>query len=299
MADFLQNCLDGIAAGSAYALLALGFTLIFGVLRRLNLSYGPSIMAGAFAGTAAYTIFNAGLAGVAFATVLGAVIVGAYVERLCFWAVRKDMAVASMVSSFAIWMQIEEAVTLAFPDRTYAFPGILAERVVEFGPFFLRASSLAMLVIAAAAVAVLLALIYRTHFGLAVRAVSENRDAARIAGVNTGRVTFLAFACASALGGLAGFLIAAGDQQITPLFGLWATFKGLVAMMLGGMGSIPGAVLGGLMLGVVEANALWYLGVEARDLIAYMLLFAVLTLRPGGLMGQAALATRRAAETRV
>ncbi len=299
MADFLQNCLDGIATGAAYALLALGFTLIFGVLRRLNLSYGPSIMAGVFAGTALYMAFDAGLAEIAVATVIGAVVVGAYIERLCFWAIRKDMAVASMVSSFVIWMQIEEGVTLLFPDRTYAFPGILADAVVEFGPFFLRASSLAMLAIAALAVLGLLGLIYRTHFGLAVRAVSENPQAARVAGVNTGLVTLLAFACASALGGLAGFLIAAGDQQITPLFGLWATFKGLIAMMLGGMGSIPGAVLGGLLLGVVEANALWYLGVETRDLVAYMLLFAVLTFRPGGLMGQAALMARRAAESRV
>ena len=142
-------------------------------------------------------------------------------------------------------------------------------------------------------------LIYRTHFRACVRAVSENPEAARVAGVNTGLVTLLAFACASALGGLAGFLIAAGDQQITPLFGLWATFKGLIAMMLGGMGSIPGAVLGGLVLGIVEANSLWYLGVEARDLVAYMLLFAVLTFRPGGLMGQTALMARRAAESRV
>ena len=140
MADFLQNCLDGIAIGAAYALLALGFTLIFGVLRRLNLSYGPSIMAGVFAGTALYMAFNAGPVEIAVATVIGAVVVGAYIERLCFWAIRKDMAVASMVSSFVIWMQIEEGVTLLFPDRTYAFPGILADATVEFGPFFLRAS---------------------------------------------------------------------------------------------------------------------------------------------------------------
>lgn len=299
MIDFVQNCLDGIMIGSAYALLALGFTLIFGVLKRLNLSYGPSIMAGAFIGTALFLNVNAGTLQVAVATVLGAVLVGAYIERLCFWAIRRGAAVASMVSSFAIWMQIEEAVTLAFPDRTYAFPGILEDGAIFLGPFFLRGSNLIMLGIAIVCMLGLYALLRRTHFGLCVRAVSEDPDAARVAGVNIARVTFLAFALASALGGVAGFLIISSEQQITPLFGLWATFKGLIAMMLGGMGSIPGAVIGGLLLGVIETNALWYLGVEYRDLVAYALLFAFLILRPGGLMAQRAVNAHSAVEARV
>lgn len=299
MIDFIQNCLDGIMIGAAYALLALGFTLIFGVLRRLNLSYGPSIMAGAFVGTALYVNFNAGSVEVAAATVVGAILIGAYVERLCFWAIRRGAAVASMVSSFAIWMQIEEAVTLAFPERTYPFPGLFEDEALFLGPFFLRGSSLIMLGVAAVCVVGLYQLLYRTHFGLSVRAVSEDPVAARVAGVNVSRVIFLAFACASALGGVAGFLIVSSEQQITPLFGLWATFKGLIAMMLGGMGSVPGAVIGGLLLGIVEANALWYLGVEYRDLVAYFLLFAFLILRPGGLMGQRTVMAEDAAVARV
>ncbi len=299
MVDLIQNCLDGTMIGSAYALLALGFTLIFGVLRRLNLSYGPSIMAGAFVGTLLFLNFSAGLLEVAAATVLGAVLVGAYVERLCFWSIRRGAAIASMVSSFAIWMQIEEAVTLVFPNRTYPFPGLFDEESLFLGPFFFRASAVVMLLVAGLCVLALWQLLNRSHFGLCVRAVSESPEAAKVAGVNVGRVTFLAFALASALGGVAGFLIVASEQQITPLFGLWATFKGLIAMMLGGMGSIPGAVLGGLLLGIVEANALWYLGIEYRDLAAYLLLFGFLILRPGGLLGQAALRAEQTAATRV
>ena len=98
-------------------------------------------------------------------------------------------------------------------------------------------------------------------------------------------IIFFAFALASVIGGFAGFLIAATDQQITPLFGLWATFKGLIAMMLGGMGSIPGAILGGFLLGVIETQSTWYLGTEYRDLVAYGVLFAFLVFRPGGLLG--------------
>jgi len=116
---------------------------------------------------------------------------------------------------------------------------------------------------------------------------------------NNSNILFLAFALVSVLGGLAGFLILSADTQVTPYFGLWATFKGLIAMMLGGMGSLPGAILGGLLLGVVEANAFWYGGAVIRDLSAYLLLFVMLIVRPGGLIGQKIVAKQRAADERV
>ena len=299
MVDFVQNCFDGVMLGSSYALLAIGFTLIFGVMRRLNLSYGPSIMLGAFVGTLVFLEFRAGGLAVAAATVVGAVLVGIYVERLCFWAIRQGAALASMVSSFAIWMQLEEVVTIVFPDRTYPFPPLIEAEPMDFGPFFFKVENLVMFACAAALTLGLHLLLYRTRFGLRLRAVSENPDAARYMGINIAAVTFLAFACASAIGGVAGYLIVAQDGQITPLFGLWATFKGLIAMMLGGMGSIPGAILGGLLLGIVEAQSIWYLGTEYRDLCAYALLFLFLVFRPGGLFGHALAERERLALRRV
>ena len=283
--DFVQNTLDGIFVGSSYSLLAIGFTLIFGVMRRLNLSYGPSIMLGIFAGTLVYLQLEAGLLAVAAVTVLGSVLAGLYVERMCFWAVRKGAALASMVSSFAIWMQLEEIVTVVFPKRTYPFPP-LADFSLEFGELFVRGEHLIMFVCAAAITFALHLLLYRTRFGLALRAVSRNPAAAAFVGINTGLVLFSAFALASAIGGVAGYLIAAADQQITPYFGIWATFKGLIAMTLGGMGSIPGAIAGGVLLGIIEAHSGWYLGTEYRDLTAYAVLFAFLVFRPGGLFAQ-------------
>ena len=124
--------------GSSYALLAIGFTLIFGVMRRLNLSYGPSIMLGAFCGTFVYLEFQAGHLLVAVATVVGAVVAGIYIERLCFWAIRQGAALASMVSSFAIWMQLEELITLLFPERTYRFPPLAESVSIDLGPFFFQ-----------------------------------------------------------------------------------------------------------------------------------------------------------------
>ncbi len=299
MVDFIQNCLDGVMLGSSYALLAIGFTLIFGVMRRLNLSYGPSIMLGAFVGTLVYLEFQAGGLVVAGATVIGAIIAGMYVERLCFWAIRQGAAVASMVSSFAVWMQLEELVTVVFPERTYPFPPLTTAQPIDFGPFFIKVENLIMFACAAALTVLLQYLLYHTRFGLAVRAVSENPRAAQFMGINIGAVMFWAFAVASGFGGVGAYLIVGADGQITPLFGLWATFKGLIAMMLGGMGSIPGAILGGLLLGVVETQSLWYLGTEYRDLAAYFLLFVFLVFRPGGLMGQLTVEREQAAMRRV
>ena len=298
-ADFIQNCLDGLMIGSSYSLLAIGFTLIFGVMRRLNLSYGPSIMLGAFLGTLVYLEFQAGNFVVALATIFGAIAAGIYVERVCFWAIRRGAAAASMVSSFAVWMQLEEIVTVFFPERTYAFPPMIEAELITFGPFFLAVENVIMFGSAVLLTVLLHFCLYRTRFGLALRAVSENPRAAEFMGINIGAIMFGAFVAASAFGGVAAYLIISTDGQITPMFGLWATFKGLIAMMLGGMGSIPGAILGGLLLGVIESNSLWYLGAEYRDLSAYFVLFVFLVLRPGGIMGQLAVVREQAATRRV
>jgi len=286
MLDFAQNTVDGILIGASYALLAIGFTLIFGVMRRLNLAYGPSIMLGAYFGTLLYLEVGAAPVLVALTTVAGAVLVGIYVERLCFapMAGRPGAGIASMVSSFAIWMQLEQAGILILPRHTYAFPPLFSGSVLDIGPLFVRADHLVMLAVAIAIVAALHLLLHRTRFGLGLRAVVDNRTAAHLVGIDVRLVSLLAFALASAIGGAAGFLVLASDQQITPMFGMWATLKGLVAMMIGGLGSLPGAIVGGLLLGVVEMHSLWYFGPQVRDLSTYFLLFLVLVLRPGGLL---------------
>ena len=286
MIDFVQNTVDGVMFGSSYALLAIGFTIVFGVMRRINLAFGASIMLGAYVGTWLHVNYQVHVLVVALTTVLATVLVGLYVERLCFRAIRRDIALASMVSSFVIWMQLEEIAIHLLPERTYGFPGLFVTDSFELGPFLFRAEQTTMLLMAVCMVCILHVLLRHTKFGLALRAISENPLAAVYMGVNSTLVMICAFALVSVVGGVAGFAILTTDQQITPFFGLWITFKGLIAMMLGGMGSLRGAILGGLLLGIVEAHALWYLGNEYKDLSAYLLLFVMLILRPGGLLGQ-------------
>ena len=281
--DLLQNTVDGLAMGASYALLATGFTLIFGVLRRVNLSYGPAIMFGAYCATWVHLNFQAGLIALALITIAGAALAGAYVERLCFAPHRHGSAIAAMVASFALWMQFEELVTLVMPKHLYDFPPMTGGDPLAFGPLTLRIEALVMLGCALAISVGLHRLLYRSRFGLAVRAVIDGPVAAQLAGINVPRILLQVFLLASSIGGLAGFLIVSTHTQVTPMLGMWSTLKGLLAMMIGGLGSLPGAVAGGLALGMLEAHSQWFLGPQPRDLLAYLLLFALLALRPHGL----------------
>jgi branched-chain amino acid transport system permease protein len=277
--DFLQNTLDGLAAGSSYALLALGFTLIFGVLRRANLSYGPAIMFGAYAATWASLNFQLGLVLLFAITVIATMLAGAYVERLCFAPHRRGTAITAMVASFALWMQFEELATLVLPRHLYAFPALYAGEPLSLGPLTLRVEAVVMMLVAILGCGALWFMLYRTRFGAAVRAVIDNPVAAGLAGISVPAISVRIFALASAIGGVTGFLIVSAQQQVTPMLGMWSTLKGMLAMMLGGLGSLPGAVAGGLALGLLETHSQWYLGPQLRDFLAYFVLFVLLALR--------------------
>jgi branched-chain amino acid transport system permease protein len=279
MIDFLQNTLDGLAAGASYALLALGFTLIFGVLRRANLSYGPAIMFGAYAAAWTSLHFQVGLAILLIVMLALTVTAGAYVERLAFAPHRAGSAIAAMVASFALWMQFEELATLVLPRHLYAFPPLYEGGPLAFASLTIRVEALVMVGVAIAACAGLWWLLYRTRFGAAVRAVIDSPVGASLSGIGVPGISIRIFALASAIGAIAGFLIVATQEQVTPMLGMWSTLKGLLAMMLGGLGSLPGAVVGGLALGLIEAHSQWYLGPQLRDFLAYLLLFVLLAVR--------------------
>src|SRR5215472_14110968 len=292
VAEILQTLINGLSAGAAYALLGLGFTLMFGVMRRLNLSYGATLMFGGYLGALLAARVGGVLPGgvlallAAVVTVAGATLAGLYVERLCFAPLRGRSGVAAMVSSFAVWMQIEELSTLLLPLHTNPYPAPLDLRPIDVAGLTLRPEHLLTFAVAAIVAVMLHRLLSRSRFGLALRTLSDSEVAAQAVGIDARRVTPLAFLLASTLGGIGAWLVLAQDQQVTPMFGMWSTIKGLVAMMLGGLGSLPGAIAGGLVLGLVEASGQALFGPQVRELIAYGLLFLVLVVRPGGLYGR-------------
>jgi branched-chain amino acid transport system permease protein len=245
-------------------------------------------MIGAYLGTLLYIKFGAPTYVVAIVAVAGSVMAGIYVERLCFAPLGVGAGVASMVSSFAIWMQLEQASLLMLPRHSYPFPSLTGGELWSLGPFVVRPDYLIMLAAMLAISGALALLLYRSRFGLGLRAIVENSLAASLSGIDVQRTMLKAFALASAIGGVAGFLVLSANQQVTAMLGMWATLKGLIAMMIGGLGSIPGAIVGGLALGVIEAHSQNLFGPQVRDLAAYAVLFVLLVLRPGGILGATA-----------
>ena len=283
--EMLQNTADGLALGSSYALLALGFTLVFGVLRRVNLAYGASVLVGLYLAVWAHQAFQVSALLLAPIVVLATVAAGAYVERLCFAPHVKRAAVTSMAASFVVWMQLEESATLLLPQHTQAFPSPFEFAPVVVGPVTLPPEHILALICAAVSALGLWALLYRSRYGLAVRAMIDNRQAAACVGINVARMSAEIFALASAVGGITGYLIVTIHGQLTPMFAMWATLKGILAAMLGGLGSFSGAVVGGLLLGLLESHSQSLFGPQYRELFGYVLLFVMLGLYPVGLSG--------------
>ena len=268
-------------------------------MKRINLAYGSSLLFGGALAVWLEPIIGWGAVGVFLVTVLGAAFAGIYVERLCFSPhLGKAGVMASMVASFAIWMQLDEISSQLLPHRTHSFAGIDID-AVSFSGIILRGDQLLHFCVAVVAIGALYWTLYRTRFGLLLRASADDPDTAYLLGGKVARLGMATFALAGLLGGIAAFLILSSDGQITPHFGLWSTFKGLVAMMLGGVGSLPGAILGGLLLGFVEAHVTFYLGAEFRDILTFGLLLLILILRPGGLLGEAIYRTGRLAAERI
>lgn len=292
LTDLLQRTLDGLLDGSSYALVGLGLSLTFGTLRRLNLAYGAGAMLAAYVGAWLYTRHGAPawLVGV---TVIGAAtIIGLYVERLCFAgraaaatdATRTSGALAgadgrevvALASSFAIWMQLEQLAVNLLPRHLNAFPSLAVQAEWSIGALVLRPDRLALAGLAVVLTGALALWLHASRGGLAWRAAADQRTAAHLAGIPVARVQRLAFAAACAMSGLAAFAVLALEGQVTPMFGMWMLIKGLVAAMLGGLGTVGGVLTGGLLLGVVEAHAQALFGALGREFATYALLFIVL-----------------------
>ncbi len=300
MTELLQRTLDGLLDGSTYALVGLGLTLTFGTLKRLNLAYGAGAMLGAYAGAWLHQRQGVPMVGVLLAVVVVATLAGLYVEWLCFGG-RRDMAlnvtrgsgpvagadgreVVALASSFAVWMQLEQLAVNMLPRHLNPFPSLAASSEWAVGVLVLRPDRLGLALLTVVLTLGLASWLRRSRSGLAWRAVADQRTAAHLMGIAVGRVQRVAFAAACALSGLAAFAVLSLDGQVTPMFGMWVLLKGLVAAMLGGLGSITGVLWGGLLLGVVEAHAQALFGAVGREFATYALLFLVLLL-PGSMRG--------------
>jgi len=285
-----QQTLNGLFVGSIYALFAVGYTLVFGVLDILNLAHQAVFMLAAFL---ALALVEAHLSlWVAMPIAIAAAgLIGIVLERTAFRPLRDraDSNISGLISSLAVATVFEAIALQVFGPDISRFPiGTFPDRTIRVGSASASLLQIVILGISVALMAVLTVVMARTRLGRQLRAVAESPRAARILGVNVDRVIAYAFFLSSALGGAAGVLFGLAFNSISPDVGRSVELKGLAVIILGGMGSIPGAVVAGFAIGLIETFTVARLGSSFRDAVSFAVLFLVLLARPRGLFGQAA-----------
>jgi branched-chain amino acid transport system permease protein len=286
--DVVQQALNGFLFGSSYALIGIGFTMIFGVMEKLNLAFGVTALGGAYAALLVFRLTHGPFLLVFLASVVAAGLIGLVVEVTCFRWMPRDYPLAALMATVGMLFFVEEIIVHATNGMPLAFPAPLGQLMFDVGPWLFRGDLGFMFLVSLGVMGGLWLLVYRTRLGLATRAVSQQPVAAQLCGIGLRRVNAAVFVLTGMVGGVAGALIGSAVGNLSPLLALPLTVKGLVTAVLGGLGSIPGAIVAGLLLGVVEYQALYFFGIGYRDMVTYLLLFAFLVFRPGGLFGSRA-----------
>ena len=295
MNEFLQQLINGLAVGGIYALVALGYTMVYGVLKLINFAHGDIFTIGAYLGM---TLLVSGgrsgsmtpvlAVGLVVIIVFGLVaLLGVALERVAYRPLRKANRLAAVVSALGASIVFQNAVMLIYGARVYVYPENLIP-TLTFNIFGLNVPLMRVIVIVSSLVLMLAlyAFINRTRMGTAIRAVAIDQGAARLMGINVDRVISLVFFIGAGLGGVAGVMVGTYYGQIDFTMGWSYGLKAFTAAILGGIGNIPGAMIGGLLLGVIEALGASYLAMAWKDAIAFLVLILILIIRPTGLLGE-------------
>lgn len=286
---FLEQLINGIVTGSTYAVVALGYTLIFGVLEILNLAHGEIFMVGAFIGLLLVTTMKLPFFVALLAAMVGAALLGWLVELVALRPLRRRPVhhTAPLMSTIGVSLILSTGAQIAFGAQQHQFAFADPARY-SLGSLEITSTSLTIFTVAVVLMVGLTFILQRTRLGRAMRTVAENPQVAQLLGVNTNFVIVMTMMLASGLGGAAGVLVGWQFDAVYPYMGLEYGLKGLIALIVGGLGSVPGAMTAGLLLGVVETMAVGYIASSYRDAVAFGILILVLLMRPHGLFGQAA-----------
>ena len=285
MLDLLQSVSDGVLFGSTYALIGIGFTLVFGVMHKLNLSYAAASIGGAYCGLLILKVVAAPPLVVFFCAFLAGGAIGYLVYLTCFHVIPASNPLATLMATVGMLLLIDEIIVHLTDGMPLNYPALFEDVMLRWGDYTLRGDLLAVFGVSVLCMAGLLALLYKTRLGLATRAVSQHAVAAQLCGIRVGRVNAMTFVVTGLLGGIAGAMIGASVGTLSPLLTMPLTVKGLIVTVIGGLGSVPGAIFAGLMVGGFESALQQFRGVTERDLYVMLLLFAFLVFRPDGIFG--------------
>jgi len=286
--DAVQSLADGVLFGATYALLGIGFTLVFGVMHKINLSYAAASIGAAYASLLLLAVMKAPPALVFLVSAASGGVIGTLVYLIGFRFIPLANPLATLMSTVGLLLLIDEIIVHTTQGVPLNYPALFSDVIIRAGPFNLRGDLMFVFLLGCLCMVLLLALLYRTRLGLATRAVSQQPVAAELCGISITSVNVLTFAITGILGGVAGAMIGAAIGMLSPLLSLPLTVKGLIVTVIGGLGSIPGAIIAGLLVGGLENLLQFFRGVSERDLYIMLLLFAFLVFRPGGLFAAAA-----------
>lgn len=284
--QFFQQLINGISLGSIYALIALGYTMIYGIIRLINFAHGDIYMLGAYFGFFATTNLGLSFIPSIIVAMVCAAVVGIIIERVAYKPMRNAPRIAILITAIGVSFLLEYGMMLLVSPQPRTFPAVFEATVYNFGPLVANSQQLVILISAIILMTILTYIVNQTKIGKAMRAVSFDADAARLMGINIDRVISMTFALGSALAAAGGVLVGVYYNSIDPLMGMMPGLKAFVAAVLGGIGIIPGAMIGGIILGVVEAMVSGFISSTFRDAAAFGILILILLYKPAGLLGK-------------
>lgn len=284
--DYFQAIIDGVLFGATYALIGIGFTLIFGVMHRINLAYAAASIAGAYCSLAFASIITLPAIVVFLLAAVASGVIGYVIYLACFRFIPGQNQLATLMSTVGMLILIDEIIVHETAGMPQPYPALFSSVMVEIGEIWLRGDLMFIFGLSLVATVVLLYMLYRTKLGVATRAVAQLPVAAQLCGIGIERTNAMTFIIAGTLGGLAGAMIGAAVGTLSPLLTLPVTVKGLIVTVIGGLGSIPGAIVAGLLVGGLEQFFQALRGVQERDMYIMLLLFVFLVFRPSGIFGR-------------
>lgn len=284
--EFFQQLVNGISLGSIYALIALGYTMVYGIVKLINFAHGDIFMIGAFVGFYSITILKLGFFPSLILAMVVCSIFGVLIERIAYKPLRNATRIAVLITAIGVSLFLEYSTIYLRGHSPKPIRGTFFLQKLDFFGISINSQSLFILGVSVLLMILLQFIVHKTKIGKAMRAVSHDADAAKLMGINVDKTISATFAIGSALAGAAGVIFGTYYVKIEPLMGIIPGLKAFVAAVLGGIGIIPGAMVGGLVLGVVEAfvsasgYSLW------RDGVAFVVLILILIFRPSGLFGK-------------
>lgn len=283
---FLTQVLNGLQLGSIYALVALGYTMVYGIILLLNFAHGDIIMFGSYVAWIALVQLGLNPAIAVLLAIFGCVVLGVLIDKVAYAPLREAPRLSILITAIGVSYLLENGVQLLLGADAKVVPSIIDLGTVQVFGSTLSGTSLLTVAVTIVATVVLTLLVQKTRLGKAMRAVSEDMGAARLMGVNVNSTISFTFAVGSALAGIAAILYSMAYQQVSPTMGVMLGTKAFVAAVLGGIGSIPGAVIGGLIVGFSEVFVAAFGLSVWQDAVVFLLLILVLVVKPTGLLGR-------------